>query len=156
MHCACCHYRTVYWVQRESSVERVLYCKFDDCSAPQTLYHLKKGQTVQKLYFEVQEKSLFSVVSSNGSDHDTAAAYFNFQTGRDVDLHSGVVLQSVAAWGSHVYVLINSTNRSQYVCLVPQHGECVDPDLLTTDVVFHDITILSPISQRGRVPSPTP
>ena len=151
----CCHYRTLYWVQQGSPVGRVLFCKFDNCSTPQLLYALKmEGETVQKLFFEVEEKSLFSIVSSEGTENDTAF-YHNFKTDQDLKLHKGVMMQSVAARGSQTFLLINQTNRSQYVCVVQQHTGCPYSPLLINDVVFHDITILSPISQRGRCTKPS-
>ena len=141
------HPRTVYWVQRlESSEEVVWWCHFDSCSSPQVLYRPEKNKTIQKLFFAVQEKCLFSVVSVEGQEK---VDYYNFQTHRVLNLNKeSQSVESVAAFGEDVFVLVNNDNRSQYVSHVPQHGQLVDFDQLIPNT-FRDITILSPIRQRG-------
>lgn len=127
------------------------WCLFDDCSSPQVLYRLKEGRTIQKLFFAVQENCLFSVVSFQGSEH---VAYYNFQATDPIDLHNASVesvaarVESVAAWGEYVFALVNNSKQSQHVSLVLQDGGSVDTDRLSTNT-FHDIAILSPVSQRG-------
>ena len=141
------HARTVYWVQRlESSEEVVWWCHFDSCSSPQVLYRLERNKTIEKLFFAVQEKCLFSVVSVEGQE---IVDYYNFQTNRVVNLNKErQSVESVAAFGEDVFVLVSNDNHTQYVNHVPQHGQRVDSEELITNT-FRDITILSPIRQRG-------
>jgi len=146
------HLRTVYWVQRlESAEEVVRWCWFDDCSSPQELYRLEEGKTIQKLFFEVQEKSLFSLVSVPDRDGVRDVDYYNFHTNELLNLRREklTTVVSLASWGENVFLLVNNSNHSQLVLHVKQHGQVVDPDSLGTNATFHDITILSPISQRG-------
>ena len=144
------HLRTVYWVQRLESAEEVMWwCWFDDCSSPQELYRLVEGETIQKLFFEVQEKSLFSLVSVPDEDHMWDVDYYNIHTNQPLNLRRQESVVSLAGWGETVFLLVNNSNRSQLVFQVKQHSEVVDSDSLGTSTTFHDITILSPISQQG-------
>ena len=145
-HCAVLlHHRTVFWVQRQESREAVWQCLFDDCSSPQVLYWLEEGRTIQKLFFAVQVNCLFSVVSFQGSERVT---YYNFQATKPIELFGPESVESVAAWGQYAFALVNQNKQSQLVRLIPQHGQSPDFDDLRSNT-YHDITILSPISQRG-------